>query len=216
MELKLVFLIILGVVSVVYLVLLFIKKGLFQAILKGCLMPLVLAVYIFGAEKILVTVILALVFGWLGDTFLLDISDPRRFKLGIASFLLGHVCYIISMFNYARPFNIPVVVISAAVAVCLGVIIFKIVRPGKEMKISVIAYEAIIMTMAIFAIQLFLSQGSSFGAFVLAGSLCFVASDSTLSYVIFRKSSKLGDFFVMLTYIAAQLLITLGFSTPGI
>jgi len=213
---KLVFLVILAVVSAVYLVLLFFKRGIFQAVLKGCLVPLILAIYIFGAEKILVSIILALVFGWLGDTFLLDISTPRRFTLGIASFLLGHVCYIIAMFNYAQPFYITVLVVSIAVVIVLGFSTVKIIRPNKEMRIPVIAYAAIIMVMAIFAMQVFVRNGGAFGSFVFAGSLCFVASDSTLAYVIFRKPSKLGDFFVMLTYIAAQLLLTLGFSTPVI
>jgi uncharacterized membrane protein YhhN len=216
MDLKLIFLVILAAVSAVYLVSLFFKKGIVQAVLKCCLVPLILAIYIFGAENILAPIVLALVFGWLGDIFLLDISDPRRFKLGIAGFLLGHICYIIAMFNYARPFYTTVLVVSIAVVIVLGFSIVKIARPGKEMKIPVIAYAAIIMAMAIFAVQVFAVQGGAFGALVLAGSLCFVASDSTLAYVIFRKPSKLGDFFVMLTYIAAQLLITLGFSAPGI
>ena len=215
MELKLVFIIILAVISAVYLVSLFFKKGLFQTILKGCLMPLVLAVYIFGTEKILWPIILALILGWAGDVFLLDVSVARRFKLGIAAFLLGHICYIVAMFNYALPLNITVLVVSAVVAVAFEICLMKIVRPSEEMKIPVVVYATIIMTMAVFALQVLLAQGGIFGALVFAGSLCFVASDSTLAYVIFRKPSNLGDFVVMLTYIAAQLLIILGFCTLG-
>jgi len=211
MDLKLVFLVILGVVSVVYLVSLFFKQGLFQAILKGCLVPLVLAVYIFGAEKILWQIVLALFLGWVGDILLLKGSNSRFFLFGLVSFLFGHIFYIIAMFAFARPFHITALVICIAVAVCLGVLIFKFIRPSAEMKIPVIAYEITIFTMAIFALQLFLAQGSSFGVFVLSGSLCFVVSDTSLAYDTFRKGFKYAGFVIMLTYIAAQLLITLGF-----
>jgi len=216
MDLKIVFLIILAVVSAVYLVSLFFKQGIFQAVLKGCLVPLVFAVYISGAENVLVPIILALVFGWLGDIFLVRISDLRCFRLGLASFLLGHICYIIAMLGFARPFNITVLVISIIVAVCLGLLLLKVIRPTVEMRIPIIAYKTIILAMAISALQLFLAQGGSFGAFVFVGSIFFVVSDSTLAYDTFRKGPKYGFFIVMFTYIAAQLCITLGFCTAGV
>jgi len=209
MELKLIFLIILGVVSVVYLVTLFFKDSILQYILKGCLVPLILAVYLSCANTILFPIILALVFGWLGDIFLLKINNLLCFRLGLASFLLGHIFYIITMFTYAQPFNILILIISIAAAVCYGIFIFRMVQPSSDMKIPVIAYETILLTMAIFALQLFLSQGGKFGAFIFAGSLFFVASDSMLALATFRK--KALNVPVMFTYIAAQLLIVLGF-----
>jgi uncharacterized membrane protein YhhN len=210
-DLKYIFSVILGVISVVYLASLFFKMRVFQKILKGCLLPLVFAVYIFGARNIIWPVILGLFFGWLGDIFLLKISDTRFFRFGLACFLLGHICYIISMAGFVRPLNITALVISVIAAAVLGLFIFKLVRPTAEMKIPVIAYEAIIFTMAVFALQLFLAQNSSFGGFVFAGSACFVVSDAILAYDTFRKKTRFGFFIVMLTYIAAQLCITLGF-----
>jgi uncharacterized membrane protein YhhN len=216
MDLKIIFLAILGVVSVVYLISLFFKQGIFQAVLKGCLVPLILALYIFSADKILWLIVLGLVLGWTGDILLLKISNLLFFRLGLASFLIGHICYIIAILGFARPFNITVLVISVIAAACLGLFIFKFIRPTAEMKIPVIAYETILLTMTIFAVQLFLAQGSFFGAFVLAGSAFFVVSDSILAFDTFRKGTKYGFFIVMLTYITAQLLIALGFCTPGI
>jgi uncharacterized membrane protein YhhN len=213
MELKLIFLMILGVVSLVYLVTLFFKDSIFQYILKGCLAPLILAVYVFGADKILLPIVLALVFGWLGDVLLIKISNLLRFRLGLASFLIGHIFYIIIMFTYAQPFNVLYLIISVVVAICYGIFIFKIIQPTKEMKIPVIAYETILLTMTIFALQLFLAQGGLFGVLVFAGSICFVASDSMLAYETFRK--KKLSVFIMITYIVAQTLITLGFVTIG-
>ena len=209
MELKLIFLIILGAVSLVYLVTLFFKDSILQFILKGCLVPLILAVYLSRANTILLPIILALVFGWLGDVLLLKINNLLCFRLGLASFLLGHIFYIITMFNYAQPFNILFLIINVLIAVCYGIFIFRMVQPSPDMKIPVIAYETILLTMAIFALQLFLSQGGKLGAFVFAGSIFFVASDSMLALATFRK--KALNVPVMFTYIAAQLLIVLGF-----
>ena len=210
MEPKIIFLIILGIVSIIYLIMLNFKENIYQFILKGCLIPLIFAVYIFSAEKIYLPIVLALVFAWLGDILLIKISNVINFRLGLASFLIGHICYIVAMFNFSQPFNIIALIISIAAAVCFGIISFKIVQPTKEMKIPVIAYETIILLMAIFALQVFLTQGSYFGILVFAGSISFLASDTSLALVTFRQ--KPYYVFCMFTYIAAQLLISLGFS----
>jgi len=211
MELKVIFLIILAAVSVIYLITLFFKDGRLQFILKGCLLPIILAIYIFGAEKILIPIVLALFFGWLGDVFLLKINNLMSFRLGLVSFLIGHLFYITAMFNFAGPFNVTVLVCGVIAAVVVGFCIFKIIRPSAEMKIPVIVYEVVIITMVIYALQVFLANGGKFGSFVFAGSLCFMVSDSLLAYDTFRKKIKYGSFLIMLTYIIAQLFITLGF-----
>jgi len=209
MDLKLFFIIVLAVVSIVYIITLLYKENIFQFVLKGLLVPLILAVYISGANKIFLPIVLALAFAWIGDVLLIKISNLLCFRLGLGSFLIGHICYIIAMFGFGQPFNIPFLIICFAAGIGLGFLIFKIIQPTPEMKIPVIAYESIILVMAIFAIQLFAAQGGAFGALVLAGSVCFVASDTSLALVTFRK--KPYYVFVMVTYIAAQLLITLGF-----
>jgi len=212
MSLQIIFLAILGVVSVVYLVTLAFKPGLFQFILKGCLMPLVFAVYFFGTNTILLPVVLALVFAWIGDVLLVRITNILWFKLGLASFLVGHIFYCIAMSGFIRPLNIPVLVVSIVFAAVFCIVAYKVVRPSKQMRIPVIAYEAIIMIMAIFACQLFIAQMSAakyFGALVFAGSICFVVSDTLLALRTFRRARIY--FGVMITYIAAQLLIALGF-----
>lgn len=213
MNIQVIFLVILGIVSVVYLISLTFKPGLFQFILKGCLIPLVLAVYVFGGNIILAPVVLALVFGWAGDVLLVRISNIMWFRFGLASFLIGHICYCIAMFGFMHPINVPVLVISVIVALSFCFIAYRAVKPSKQMKIPVIAYEVIIMVMAVFAFQLFLVQINAgnvmFGALVFAGSICFVISDTLLALKTFRRVKIY--FGVMVFYIAAQLLITLGF-----
>ena len=200
----------LAALSAVYLVSLFFKHGMFQAIAKGCLVPLILAVYLSGAERIFIPVVLALFFGWMGDILLLKIEDLRFFRLGLASFLLGHVCYIPSMLYFAGTPHIPALAVSVPAAVAAGLLMRRIVRPSKAMSVPTIIYEAVILLTMISAIQLFLARGTPFGAFALAGSACFLVSDSFLAFFTFRTKPKYGDFLVMLTYISAQLCITLG------
>jgi len=210
MELKIIFIIIFGIVSIVYLITLAFKPCLFQFILKGCLMPLLLAIYFAASDNIFLPVVLALIFAWIGDVLLVRITNIKWFKLGLASFLTGHICYIIAMYGYTQPFNIIALIISFIVAACFAFIAYKVVRPSKQMKIPVIAYEATILTMAVFALQVFLAQNSLFGILIFAGSLCFVTSDTLLALKTFRRAKIY--FAVMITYIAAQFLITYGFT----
>jgi len=209
MNIHFVLLIILAVVSLVYLITLFFKESVLQFILKSCLIPLILAVYITGANIIILPIILALVFAWIGDVTLIKINNLVCFRIGLASFLIGHIFYIIAMFKHAMPLHYPAFFISISIGVCLGFLLIKIIKPTAEMKIPVIFYAATILVMAISALQLFLSQGGLFGILVFAGSICFVASDTSLAMVTFQK--KPYYVFCMATYIAAQLLITLGF-----
>jgi uncharacterized membrane protein YhhN len=190
--------------SAAQMVSLIIQKRKLQIVTKICLLPLLAAVYALGAKDFFAPVLLALIFGWGGDVFLLKISDIRFFRLGLASFLLGHLCYIPSFAYYTETWNFPAFIISAAAAVPLGFIIHSIIRPAKEMNIPAAAYEIIIMLMSLFALQMLLSRRDGPSLAIFAGSLCFLISDAILAYFTFRTKPRYGDFFVMLTYIAAQ------------
>ena len=211
-----IFLIILAVVSAVHLVSLFFSREKLQAVTKILLIPLILAVYISRSPAVFVPVVLALLFGWAGDIFLLKIDDIRFFRLGLASFLLGHICYIIAIFHFTLPFNMPVFAISAVVAAILGFCAYRLVRPTKEMIIPAAIYEIVLLSASVCALQLFLAKGAPSGAFIFAGSLCFLVSDTLLAYFTFGARPKYGQFLVMLTYISAQLCLALGFASLGI
>jgi len=188
------------------------RKEIVQAISKVCLLPLVFAVYITGTVQIFVPVILALFFGWLGDIFLIKIENLTFFRLGLASFLLGHILYIVAMLKCTDSINTTALIISIPVGIALGFFMFKLIRPSKEMIIPAIAYETVILIMVMSAIQLAIARGSPHGTLVLAGGICFLVSDAILAFITFRGKPWYGDFPVMLTYISAQLCIILGLS----
>ena len=143
---------------------------------------------------------------------MVKIRDVRFFRLGLASFLLGHICYIPSMMHFAGGMDFFALILSLIAALPLGLLLRSVVRPSREMNVPSIVYETVILLMAASALQLFIARGSPFGTLVFAGSLCFLASDSMLAYFNFRTKPRFGDFFVMLTYLAAQLCIVLGLS----
>jgi uncharacterized membrane protein YhhN len=209
---QVIFLIIFAIAAIIYLVSLFFKNGIFQSIGKACLVPLVLAIYLSGVKSLYIPVVFALVFGWLGDIFLLKINNVRFFRMGLASFLLGHICYIPSMLHFSGGLHLFFLILGLVLAIPMGGLLYVLVRPGRDMKLFVIIYEAVILLMSVSALQLFIAQGTPFGALAFAGSLCFLASDSMLAFFTFRTNPRHGDFFVMITYIAAQFCITLGLS----
>jgi uncharacterized membrane protein YhhN len=197
-------------VAAIHLVSIFVRQRSVTGISKVLLVPLILALYISRTESLYIPVIIALVFGWLGDIFLLKISDIRFFRLGLASFLVGHICYIPSMLHFSGRLNFFALLLSLTIALPLGILLRALIHPNREMNIPVIAYEMVIILMTASALQLFLARGTPFGILVFAGSLCFLVSDSILAYFTFRKRKPIGDFLVMSTYITAQLCIALG------
>jgi uncharacterized membrane protein YhhN len=194
---------------------LLLEKKNTAALTKICLLPLLGAVYVFGAEKIFVPLIPALLFGWAGDVFLIKISDLRFFRLGMAGFLIGHLCYIPSFIYFTRGLNITALVVSTAAAVPLALAVHSLIRPERAMKVPALAYEITILLMSLSALQLFLSRRDGGSLLVFAGSLCFLVSDTLLAYFTFRTKPRYGQFFVMLPYIAAQWGIVWGMMEVG-
>lgn len=190
--------------SAAHLVSLFFQNQPIQALTKILLLPLLLGVYVSGAGHIFAPLLFALIFGWGGDLLLIKIKELRFFRLGLASFLIGHLCYIPSFMFFAGGLNVIALIVSLAAALPLGFLIHSIIKPEKAMELPVIAYEIIIILMGLSAFQLLLSRRDCLSLLVFAGSLCFLISDSLLAYFTFRSKPKYGDFWVMLSYIAAQ------------
>jgi uncharacterized membrane protein YhhN len=181
-----------------------------QRITKVLLLPLLLAVYLRGTERIIITVIPALLFGWCGDILLIKSSDRRFFILGLVSFLLGHLCYIPAFLSVTGRFNLPVLIVSLAAAVPLAIAVHFLMRPDKTMTVPTVVYEVVIELMAIAALQLFLFRNDGTGVLIFTGSVLFMISDTILGCFTFRGNPRYGTFLVMLTYIAAQGSIVTG------
>ncbi|MDR0590227.1 MAG: lysoplasmalogenase [Spirochaetaceae bacterium] len=181
-----------------------------QGITKVLLLPPLALYYIVAAEQFSVIVLLAVIFGWIGDIFLIKIQKEAFFKAGLASFLLGHLLYIPAMLSFTGQGSIPARIIAIIVVIPLGVLIQRLIKPTRAMRIPVLIYGIIIVLMSLSALQLMIARREAWGVLVFFGSLCFLISDFILGYFTFRTISKHGSFFIMFFYMLAQGSIIVG------
>jgi len=212
-----IFLAIFAIVSIAQIIFILLGKKRFRQMSKVLIIPPLLAAYIVGMEGQLFFPIPALIFGWIGDILLLRKDKAIYFKLGLTSFLLGHLCYIITFiqclgfFGFSGgSFNITVFAVSIPLAIIFGFISFHFIKPSREMKIPVIIYMAVLETVFLLALQVFIFNLSFAGALIFLGCLFFLISDLVLAYYAFRMIKRLGAAFIMTFYIIAQAGIILG------
>ncbi|MER8038411.1 lysoplasmalogenase [Streptomyces hydrogenans] len=163
---------------------------------KPLLMPL-LAAYAAtrGAPRLLIA---ALLFGWGGDVFLLLDAD-WAFLVGMGSFALGHVCYL-TLFGRRR--TSPALGALYAVALVGTVVALWSDLPA-ELRIPVAGYSLLLTAMAY--------RASALGVLAGTGGALFLLSDTLIATGIADwPQLPAPDFWVMLTYIAAQYLLTAG------
>ncbi|HJR26398.1 MAG TPA: lysoplasmalogenase [Acidimicrobiales bacterium] len=143
--------------------------------------------------------VVALVLCLLGDVFLMLPRDA--FVPGLASFLLGHVAYIVGLLvdgvDVPR-LGIGIVVVTVAVAV-IGLTILRAVRAGPEPELTgpVTAYMAVISAMVACAIGVGHPAG-------VVGAGLFYASDSLIAWNRFIGETRHGRLAIMTTYHLAQ------------
>ncbi|MDR2160351.1 MAG: lysoplasmalogenase [Treponema sp.] len=196
--------------AVMHLASIFAVRDRVRKITKICLLPLLLGVYLTSAKNFFAAVLLAIIFDWGGDVLLLRSEDKRFFRLGLVSFLLGHLCYLMTLFRFTGTFNVTVLVVSAAAASAFGLLVLHVINPARDMRTPVIVYMVVIELMSLGSLQLLLYRGDVTGAAVFGGSLCFLFSDTVLAYYLFRSFPKYGNALVMLPYILAQTGIVWG------
>ncbi|SKA75590.1 Uncharacterized membrane protein YhhN [Caloramator quimbayensis] len=191
-------------------------------VLKGCkkerylskslLMPLLLIFYILNSKNINYFVVAALSAGFLGDVFLLK-DKLYSFIIGGASFLLGHIFYIIAYISVLSG-NLkasPMWILLIMPYILYGIYAYKVIGKGMgNLKAAALPYIIVILFSSFTCLLVVLSIKHSFILSFL-GTLLFIASDSILGYSIFISKKKYSDFIVMLTYVLAQTFIVFGF-----
>jgi len=149
----------------------------------------------------------ALVLCLIGDVFLMLPQD--LFVFGLASFLLGHIAYIVGMHVdgvEAARLAIGVVLVLVAMAV-IGTRILRGVRSGPEPELTgpVVAYMTVISAMVASAI------GTGHVAAV-AGATSFYASDALIAWNRFLGATRHGRLAIIVTYHLAQVGLILSIS----
>jgi len=154
-------------------------------------------------------VLLGLAFSLAGDVFLMLPSD--RFVAGLASFLLGHLCYVAA---FSLDVGLPAALVREPAVLLLILSLsgamYVYLWPGLSgMRVPVVVYVSAIAAMAWQATARAL-EVDDFGALLACiGALLFVVSDSVLAVDRFRRPFALGQVVVLGTYFPAQLLIAL-------
>ncbi|MFJ9919467.1 lysoplasmalogenase [Streptomyces rubiginosohelvolus] len=172
---------------------------------KPLLMPL-LAGYaaLRGAPRLLVA---ALLFGWGGDVFLLADND-LAFLVGMGSFAVGHVCYLTLFGRGEERGQAPAPLVTGAGYAVVLVVFLVLIWPDlpADLRIPLTGYSLLLTAMA--------WRAGVFGPYAAAGGALFLLSDALIATGIAEwPQAPAPDFWVMLTYIAAQALLTLGVLT---
>lgn len=160
------------------------------------------------------SILSALIFSWIGDILLMW---SHLFVYGLGSFLMAHVCYIIGFrlaqkseskihqVDFVRTFffNLPIYMVAA--------ITFYLINPNLgNMKIPVIAYLIVIVSMVTTARERFKKCDPSSFWQVFIGALLFFISDGIIALSKFYKAFPESGVLIMGTYATAQLLIVMG------
>ncbi|MFF3337139.1 lysoplasmalogenase [Streptomyces flavidovirens] len=167
-----------------------------HVIAKPLLMPLLAAYAVVrGAPRPLIA---ALLFGWGGDVFLLADAD-WAFLVGMGSFAAGHVCYLV-LFGRSRTSTL----LGAGYAVAL-VTTVALLWPDlpAELRAPVAGYSLLLTAMA--------WRASGLGLYAGLGGALFLLSDTLIATGVAEwPQLPVPDFWIMLTYAAAQYLLVRG------
>lgn len=184
-------------------------------IFKPLLMPLLMFWYYketkakLGFDKI---ILVSLFFSWWGDNFLMPaiFKTDINFLLGLASFLVAHVLYIVAFVKTnmehksvlkAKPYLVlPFILIGA------GLISFlsnENLPEFNEMKIPVMIYAFVIMIMVVIALNRYKKVSNKSFQLVFIGALLFMVSDSVIAI------NKFSTIFDGIDFLAGLLIMTL-------
>ncbi len=149
-----------------------------------------------------------LIFSWAGD-----IAIEFAFIPGLACFLITQVMYLTAFF-LAPGENIVIrrkpwlfiPILLAGIA-----LIYTLYNDLGDMKLPVIVYAAVILTMLASAINRLGKVSRLSYILVLAGAILFVLSDSAIAVNRFTWDFNYSGTLIMSTYLAAQYLIVTGY-----
>lgn len=206
-----------SLVAIVHIMFIVADNVLVTTITKYALMPL-LMMHVWTNRKpgmsLRDPLLVALFFSWMGDAFLLyDDRNSLYFILGLASFLLAHITYILA---FRRRMDTPQgssknIRLLLLLPLIYAVALFsKLASHLDDMLIPVTLYTIVITLMCMFAILRY-GRTASYGFwFVLIGAILFILSDSMIAWSSFYAPFNYSALLIMITYIMAQYLLVSG------
>ncbi len=135
-----------------------------------------------------------------GDIFLLKILD--LFILGLASFLLAHIAYIVAFVKRSKKIDLISFTISYAIATVLAYLFFPHLG---DMFVPVIVYIYVIITMVWRAYMQ--RKYNKAAVFALIGAVLFAISDTNIAYTKFIQDYNFSKIVTIILYWSSQFLI---------
>ena len=205
------------IVSALHVTALVFPISILSTITKPLIVLSLMAHYAMAAPTKSKMVLLALLFCLVGDVSLMVVEKNELFFMGgLASFLIGHVLYIITYRQHQQAgigeellstqkirFALPIVLAGT------GLIAVLFPRLG-SLQIPVMIYAVVLMIMVITALLRYGKTGMNSYRLVLFGAILFMISDSLLAINKFLHPFYAASLAVMITYIAAQYFIVKG------
>ncbi|TVP67268.1 MAG: lysoplasmalogenase [Nitriliruptor sp.] len=192
-------------VAILHLVGQLVGQDALHLVTKPLLMPALLAWFltVTPSGRFRTLVAIGLVWSWLGDLGLMP-SGEAWFLAGLGAFLIAQLTYSVAFWPYradsvlTRPvFALPYL------AVLVGLLVVLWGHLG-DLRLPVTVYAVVIVAMAVLA--------TGVNRTVALGAVLFVVSDALIALDSVADLVQLPahGFWVMLTYLAAQLLIAMG------
>lgn len=174
------------------------------------LLPMILLIYLainsVALSKSGKFFVLGLLFSAAGD-FILDYDRQNWFIFGLGAFFIAHLFYLASLTPYAKNLKqTKYLVISLLYLSYGGGMLWLLASGLGELFIPVVAYMSILLLMALATV---ISEKSN--AWLIAGGVSFVLSDSLIGFDKFYLPIKNVSFAIMVSYYFAQFALFKGF-----
>jgi len=189
-------------------------KNRIRHITKPLLMPILTGIYISSADRPYTLIVCALLLGAVGDVFMMFSSIKKWFLAGAATFLVGHICYIVAFFSSARDlsgFNwIVLFLILPQSIILFGWCLPKILGKMGWMQMPLVFYGIVLFIMV--SSTIFRSTDFTGTSFWLTyiGAVLFAFSDAMIVVDKFHEKIANAKVYIMLTYSLGQFLIVSG------
>ena len=192
----------------------FVENKKLRNITKPFILTSLLGYYCLAAREVRTFIVLALIFSWLGDVFLIG-KGVKWFTIGGICFEISHIFFILGYLkdiNFANINTIVVIALELIYFVIVSIIFSRLKKYlPKALFYPLYMYLFVNGSMNCFALFRLLSSSNTTHLISFIGALLFFASDSILFFVRFKKGvSQKKHFYVMLTYSIGELLIVLG------
>ena len=160
---------------------------------------------------------LAFFFCFLGDFLLLWDADNTFFILGISSFLVAHIFFIVFFFRLKKFTDKYRLFLFGAGTIIFGYIGFLLFVTWQgvlrqSMQIPVVVYGIIIGTMLLTALHSINNKSVKRLAknYFIPGAILFIVSDSILALSKFSLNIQYGELLIMVTYAGAIFMLSSG------